>query len=49
MILGAMIGIGAMAGVDGMRAEYGWLILMHLVAYAIVLMHEIAVARKSRR
>ena len=46
MILGAMIGIGAMAGVDAMRAEFGWLIAVHLVAYTFVLMHEVLVARR---
>ncbi len=47
MILGAMIGIGAMAFAEGFRNDYGWLIAAHIACYAMVLVHELKM--KHRR
>ena len=46
MIVGAMIGIGAMLLVPAVRQHYAWLIAGHLIGYVLVLCHEILVTRK---
>ncbi|MDM4017640.1 methyltransferase [Roseiconus lacunae] len=46
MIVGAVIAIASTALIEEFRTEFGWLIVGHLVCYAIVLLQEIVVYRQ---
>ena len=45
MVLGAMAGIAGMSLVPDLRASYAWLLLGHLLCYAVVLSQEILMTR----